>query len=134
MTTRCAIALLLAATFPTLAAADDYVLPKERTTTRHDFGDVAILEEYDGRRAEPRWWIAVTRNGRGVGRLDGASFDELYADPAHDVFVGVSNRGVPDTSLVVFDARGETILHWPHGPKPGAYCAQSVTLVRTWLH
>jgi hypothetical protein len=123
-------AIVLAAN--TTARADSFTFSETPHDARYRFGAVTVLDRYDYRDG-PLYSIEVRRRWRTLGRFEGASFVELYADPAHGYFVGVSNWGIPDTSVIVFDAQGNLVIHWGHSGGWIPYCRESVTVERRWL-
>src|SRR5688500_9115777 len=126
------LALLLSCTLCGAAAADDWIVLRERVATPHRFDDFTVVRHYDGRDGTPEWSLVLERDGREVGRFGNASAEQFHADPEHGFVVGVSNTGLPDTAVIVFDAHGTPIVHWAH-TLGDAYCQMSVTIVRKWV-
>jgi hypothetical protein len=116
----------------TAARADSFSFSREPSDTRYRFGGVTVIDRYEYRKG-PRWKVVVRQRWRTLGVFEGASFVELYADPAHGYFVGVSNWGIPDTSVIVFDSLGNLVIHWGHSGGWIPYCRESVTVERRWL-
>lgn len=53
--------------------------------------------------------------------------------PDCNLFLGISNSGVPRSAAVLFTARGELIRSIEHSLESGLpYCEFSITIVRAW--
>jgi hypothetical protein len=76
----------------------------------------------------------VYTNEELVGRYGGHYFEDIAANESNSVFVGISNRGLPSTAIIVFDAEGRLRAlanHDLHAERFD-YCDRSVTLLREW--
>jgi hypothetical protein len=67
-----------------------------------------------------------------LGHYTGIGFEDLIASPDERIFVGLSNSGLPGTAVVVFDPRGDMLLHADHGTARFDYCDESITIMRVW--
>jgi hypothetical protein len=125
------VALSIALVACATARADSVSFSRKPSETRYRVGAVTVVEHYEYR-GGPRWSVEVRRRWRTLGRFEDTAFGELYADPAHGYFVGVSNLGIPDTSVIVFDAQGNLVMDRGHSGW-AMYCDESVSVLRRWL-
>lgn len=121
---------------PLLAFADSWSFPPELDATEYVFGDTRIVRILDAREdhTHPDFRIDVYRDEELVGRYGGQYFDEIAASADNDVFVGISNRGLPHTAIIIFDADGvlRGLVNHDMRSERFIYCKASVTLVRQW--
>ena len=117
-----------------VARGDSWSFPREITTDEYSYGDVRIIRTRDARSNEqyPEWAIHIYRGSELRALYRGVSFEVLAASDNNRVFVGISNSGLPDTAIIVFDADGNLRLLQRHVPNTFDYCQESITLVREW--
>ncbi len=126
--------ILLLASF--VAVADSWSFQPELKTTEFTFGATRIVRMVDAREDQfyPDFRIDVFTNDELVGRYGGQYFEHIAADERNSVFVGVSNFGIPNTAIIIFDAEGRLRAlanHDLHADRFD-YCGRSVTLAREW--
>ena len=114
---------------PLYAFADSIAF--EPSTTEYTFGEtrvVRVLERADG------WGfrIDIYRESNLLARYPDQYFEVIAASENNEFFVGISNRGLPDTAMIVFNKRGELIRLRTHNGGI-EYCRQSISLVREWF-
>ena len=116
------------------AIADTWKFPKEVTSHEYDFGDVKVVTKRDGTKNQimPVYTVEIYREGNLQALYKGISFDHVAADKQNAVFVGISNRGLPGTAIVIFDGFGNLKLLRNHNKKLFEYCSWSTTIDRTW--
>jgi len=126
--------VVLFAVLDTQLRADTWQFPKELTTDEYAFGDVKIIRSRDARRDDqyPDWAIHIYRAGELRALYRGVSFEVLAASDDNRVFVGISNRGLPDTAIILFDSDGNLRAIRRHTPAKFDYCQESITIVREW--
>ena len=126
-----ALALLLVCSG---AHADSWSFPAKLTTKTFSFGTTRFVLTTDARSNQklPQYSVAIYAADKQIALYPGIAFEALYASPKNDVFLGLSNSGLPGTAVVAFDASGSIRLLATHGIAEFDYCERSVTLVRTW--
>ncbi len=117
---------------PVLADSWRYDATLERKETR--FGDMRIVEIVDARKnpVYPDFSVEFWRGKTLLARYPGMGFDQMLASPDQQLFVGLSNDGIPGTAAAVFGPRGELRLVAMHDVAVFDYCEASVTRVRNW--
>ena len=125
---------LVALTLCTGVRADSWRFPAELTTKTFSFGATKFVLTTDARANQrlPQYSVAVYADDKQLALYPGIAFEALYSSPNNEIFVGLSNTGLPGTAVVVFDASGAIRLLATHGMAEFDYCDRSVTLVRTW--
>lgn len=98
------------------------------------FGETKIVLITDGRadRKSPDFILQVFKNDQLQAQVHNVSFDQVFPSPDGRFFVGLSNRGIPGTAVVVFNDRGAITLLASHGIAEFDYCRKSVTVEREW--
>jgi len=116
------------------AHADSWNYRPVATDRTFNFGATRIVLTTDARKNQkfPDFQIQVLRDEKEQARFSGISFDELYASPDNELFLGLSNSGVPGTAVVLFSSGGRIGLLANHGLAEFDYCRKSVTLERVW--
>lgn len=127
------LSAMLAITSIAIADSWDYKPVKEDVV--YEFGSVRVVLTTDATkdRKWPEFTIRVMRNGTMQAQYRGLAFERLYASPDRSVFVGLSNRGIPGTAIMVFGPSGDLRLLVNHGLAEFEYCSKSVTLARRWF-
>ncbi len=129
-----AIAIVL---FPLISYADSWKFEASVEEQEFVFGSTRVVRVVDARLNQryPDFRVDVYTNGELVGRYGGLYFEHVAASEDNQLFVGVSNRGLPSTAIIVFQASGALRALVNHNTGAGklAYCEQSVTLQRVWF-
>jgi hypothetical protein len=118
------------------ALADSWVYPKEVTRKTYDFGKSRIVLEVDATRnwTYPDHTLFIYLDVELMARYRNVAFEQIHASKDNEYFVGLSNRGIPGTAFVIFDAKGNLIREEKHRFLPTAiYTSRSVTLSRVWF-
>jgi hypothetical protein len=125
----CAAALLA----PAPARADKWILPREVKHTTNTFGDLRLVLTSDSTTNQhyPKNHVTILSGDKVRAENVEASYDKVFADPAHRHFLGIANRGLMKDAWVLFDRDGRIIRRQPHGAAV-KYCRMSVTLIRVW--
>ncbi|MFZ1546855.1 MAG: hypothetical protein WAT12_07105 [Candidatus Nitrotoga sp.] len=118
-----------------LALADSWrydPIVKNRVET---YGETKIVQTTDARKNRQYPDFIVTIYSKGVLRAKyrGVAFQKLFPSPDNTVFVGLSNRGLPGTAVIVFDRDGNLRLDVKHNVAKFDYCEKSITLQRKWF-
>ena len=121
-------------TFSSNVNADTWSFPIEAVETVYEFGETRIVKTVDGRENNefPDFIIDIYKSDKLQAKYRGISFKHIAASKNNDLFVGISNEGIPGTSLVIFDSKGNLRIEAKHFYLPLHYCEQSITLVRKW--
>ncbi|MCX7032636.1 MAG: serine hydrolase [Arenimonas sp.] len=130
----CGVLAGLALCFGGPARADSWRYPAKMESTETRFGDTRIVQIVDARKntAFPDFTVEFWRGKTLLARYPGMGFDQVFASPGHDVFVGLSNDGIPGSAAAVFGPRGDLRLEARHDQASFDYCVASVTRVREW--
>jgi len=114
--------------------ADSWSFPKKLAVDKFIFGDITIIRKSDSRESNqyPEWSIEIREDKKLLGLYKGISFDEIFSIHDAEVFVGVSNSGLPNTALVIFDSKGRIRILRDHNQKLFDYCSWSVIIDRKW--
>lgn len=117
------------------AHADTWSYPPELATRSFEHGDVRVVLTTDARKNQqvPDFLLEIYSHGVRVAQIPGVSFEHLFASSDNYLFIGLSNRGLPGTAAVVFNAQGRLALLANHGLAEFDYCSRSVTLQRVWF-
>jgi len=68
-----------------------------------------------------------------MAQYKNVGFEEVFASPDNEYFLGVSNSGIPGTAFVIFNKKGNLIREEKHGfMAMSIYTEMSITLHRTW--
>lgn len=119
------------------ALADKWSYPAEVAKETFEFGKSKFILEVDGKRDQylPPHTLSIYLNDELVARYRNIGFAKVYASEGNRYFVGLSNRGIPGTAFVIFDAEGNLIREEKHRfLPPGVHTSMSVTLVREWFN
>lgn len=126
--------LLLSLPLGLPALGDSWSFPAELEETEYKFGTTTIVRGVDGRENQtfPTFFVRIVSKGETVALLQDLSFQHIAASRDNELFVAISNAGIPYSALTVFDAQGEIRLRLDHHQGGLKYCSESVTLVRKW--
>jgi hypothetical protein len=126
------LASLLSA--PPFALADSWNFPATRSERTFSFDDTRVVLTTDGTadRKWPDFIFQVFRKDQLQSQVHNVGFDQVFASADRKWFVGLSNRGIPNTAIVVFNDQGAITLLVPHGLAEFDYCEKSVTFERRW--
>lgn len=118
------------------ARADSVHFSREQVNEDISFGDLTITKIYDGRvldhRNLPLWAIEVRDGDQLISRIVATSFQDYAVSPKASVFVGVSNKGYPDTAYFVIDQSGKLLRLQRHLLDMDWYCEFSMSANREW--
>jgi hypothetical protein len=123
------LAILLSIT----AAADSWTWKDNIQTWRftHGFRVDVITDKIS--RDKAKQYMKIVKGSNVVTTLNGVGFQTLAASPKENLFVGLSNGGMPGTAAVVFDAEGRLLLYVTHGTAQFEYCDESIMgVIRVW--
>ena len=126
--------LLLGLAVPNLLG-DSWVFEEGFREESFRCGEIEIVRVVDATEDQswPHFWIEVRGNDGLVGTLDNLSFDDLAMSADCNLFLGLSNSGIPRSAVVLFTAKGELLEVIEHPREMELpYCEVSTTLVRTW--
>ncbi|WP_374581015.1 hypothetical protein [Pseudoduganella sp.] len=117
-----------------MASADSWRYPAERTERVFDFGATRIVLVTDGTkdRKYPDFTMQIFHGQELKAIVPHVSFEHIAGSPDGRLFVGLSNRGLPDSAMMLFDLDGAIRLHAIHDVAAFDYCEKSVTLARVW--
>ena len=122
---------------PLSVIGDTWEYDPERTVTEYEFGDTKISRIVDATENQlyPDFVIDIHTAGQLVGKYQGIHFEHIFAISDNEVFVGISNSGLPGTAIVIFDNRGRLRFVRDHRYDSDlfTYCDQSSTLIREWF-
>jgi hypothetical protein len=93
-----------------------------------------VIVGVDARKSSqsPHFYVRILDRGKLIALYPGVGFDELVVSPDEELFVGLSNTGIPSTAAVVFDREGRLLHSANHDSPHFQYCRYSVTMDRTW--
>ena len=113
---RLAVALALISVFGS-THADSWRWPSEVRREAQKFGSIEVVKTYDGKTkpGEPVWAVEVRKGGLLLAKFGGVTYERLFASPDNKLFVGLSNRGLPGTAVVIFGSNGNLLLEAKHG-------------------
>ena len=114
---------------------DSWTYPSEVRKTGYTFGETKIIKIIDGTRNNqiPDFIIDIYKKDELLARYRGISFQHIAASKDNKTFVGISNDGLPETSLIVFTSEGALTVWANHYQLPLHYCSESITRVRQWF-
>ena len=117
-----------------LAGADSWSYPARRDDRVYSYGDTKIVLTVDGRksRKSPDFILSIYEKGHLQSRLRNIWFEQIFPSPDRSMFVGLSNRGIPGTAVIIFGRQGAIGLLAMHGVAEFDYCEKSVSVVRRW--
>ena len=120
----------------TSAFADSWKYKKELKKDNFTFGDVKIIRVIDTRNNDqyPDWSIEIYNKNELMALYKGVSFSDIVSDDKNNIFVGISNRGMPGTAVIIFDSKGNLRLLRNHKEGLFSYCSWSITRVREWYN
>lgn len=132
--TRALCCLTFLAMLAQSAIADSWKFDPVEKNKVETYGDIKIVQTTDARNDSqyPDFLLSIYFKDELLAKYKGVSFQKLFASPDHSRFVGLSNRGLPGTAVIVFDNKGNLLLEAKHGLAAFDYCDESVTLVRRW--
>ena len=114
--------------------ADSWNYEPVTTDRTFEFGTARVVLTTDARKNQkvPDFQVRVIDRGIEQARFRGVAFDALYASPDNELFLGLSNRGIPGTAVIVFSRSGRIALLANHGIAEFDYCSKTITLERVW--
>ena len=117
------------------ALADSWMFPAERSDKVYEFGRTKVVLTTDARhnQVHPSFTLRIFDDGRLVAEHADVAFQHLAALDRQQLFIGVSNDGLPGTAMLIFDRAGHLLLKLDHAFKRFDYCRQSVTRIREWV-
>ncbi len=120
--------------FVSTGICDSWSFPKKADETVYKYGETKIIKTIDGRNNDqyPDYIIDIYNKDKLVAKYRGISFQHIAASKNNDVFIGISNDGLPGTAFVVFDSKGNLRIEAKHYMFPLQYCDESVTRFRVW--
>jgi len=129
------LVLVLVILVPTLVFSDQWRYPGKLESKEFDFGETKIVRIVDSREDQqyPNFRVDVFTKGELVGRFGGVYFQDIAATKENSVFVGISNIGLPNTAIILFDNRGRIHAIVDHSEK-FEYCTRTSTIVRNWYY
>jgi len=118
-----------------IAAADSWSFDPVKEDRVETFGSSRIVLTTDARKNSmyPDYVLSIYYKDELRAQYRGLAFQQLFASPDNSRFLGLSNRGLPGTAVVLFDKDGNLLLEVKHGLAAFNYCTESVTLVRKWF-
>lgn len=114
---------------------DTWNYPGEVEKTVYNFGETKIVRIVDSTKNTkiPDFIIDIYKKDELVAKYRGVTFEHIAASNDNKTFVGISNDGLPGTSLIVFTSEGTLTVWAKHYQLPFHYCEESVTRVRQWF-
>lgn len=118
-----------------LASADSWQYDAAEENRSETFGDTRIVQTTDARANQqfPEFVLSVYYKDELRAKYRGVGVEKIFPSPDNTRFLGLSNRGLPGTAIVLFDNEGRLLLEVKHGLAAFDYCAESITLVRRWF-
>lgn len=116
-------------------SGDSWAFDKGIRQDEFQCGEIRVVRVVDATEDQqwPRFRIEIYAANGVAGTLEGLSFEDLAMSPDCNLFLGISNVGVPRTAVVLFTARGELIKAIDHPQEMELpYCELSVTIDRVW--
>lgn len=131
------IALMVAAALfccISIAKADSWEYLNEYKEYKYEFGKTIIIKSIDATQNSkyPEFILKIYNNNELLAQYGNIWFSDIFATKQQDLFVGLSNGGIPGTALVIFNSRGDLLLEIKHDYGQFKYCETSSTLVRRW--
>jgi len=126
------IALAVCLAYPWALLADSWTYEDSHHAWRFSRGFRVELITDARRDGSARHYVKIVSGSRVLSILNGVAFETLVASPDEQLYVGLSNYGIPGTAAIVFDRQGRIILYASHATGNFAYCRASVTIERTW--
>jgi hypothetical protein len=115
------------------ASADSWRWKAE--TRRYKFNE-GLSFEYQVRPYDHGYYahidLTIRKRSKVLAHYSNIGIDDLFASPKENLFVVLSNSGLPGTAVAVFDNRGDLLLHVEHAVAVFDYCQESIYVNRTW--
>jgi len=126
--------LLILAAYANLVSADSWRFDPIKKDRVEIFGDSKIVLTTDARNNQkyPDYTLSIYKKDELRAMYRGVAFEDIFPSPDNTRFVGLSNRGLPGTAVIIFDNDGNLLLEVKHGVATFDYCDESITLVRRW--
>lgn len=128
--------LLIVFLFPLSGSADKWSFPAELITKEFVFGEIKIERTIDARsnQTTPIFQVDIYNRGILVGRYGGVYFEDIAASEDNKLFAAISNSGLANTAIILFDEQGRvhTLIDHSSNQHKLDYCERSVTVVRKW--
>lgn len=80
----------------------------------------------------PEFHLKIYEGQKLLAHYPGLAFEHIAESPDGELFVGLSNRGIPGTAAAVFMRDGSLRVLAVHGLAQFDYCRKSATLAREW--
>jgi hypothetical protein len=131
----CCLALALLGLAAPNLSGDSWLFEKGLRQDEFQCDEVRVVRVVDAPENQvwPRFWIEVYEDGALVGTLEGLSFEDLAMSPDCQLFLGISNSGIPRSAVLLFTSGGELIKAIEHPKEMDLpYCEFSVTIARVW--
>jgi hypothetical protein len=128
-------ALITGALLPVVSVADTWRFPAILEETAYDFGQNKVIKIVDARQntSYPDFLVKVVGPaGELLALYRDVSFEAFAVSEDGQVFVGISNRGLPQTAFFALGGKGALLFESKHHLSRLHYCDESVTLVRRW--
>src|SRR3989442_6564906 len=99
------------------AHADSWSYDPKASDREFKFGATRIVVTTDARenRKYPDFVLRIFSDQELRAQYRGIGFEQVFASPDNELFLGLSNRGIPDTAVVLFDKKGNLRLLATHG-------------------
>ncbi len=119
---------------PIITLGDSWFFDGTRSEKEYIFGQTRMLRIIDSTKESqyPDYVIVVFNGNKLVARYPGVSFQNIYASNDNEIFIGLSNSGLPGTAIIIFDKDGKLKLELKHHFGKFRYCQKSVTVFREW--
>jgi hypothetical protein len=123
------------ALLPSVGAADTWQFPAVLEETVYTFGQNKVIKIIDARQntSYPDFFVKVVDPmGDLLALYRDVSFEDFAVSEDGQVFVGISNRGLPQTAFFALGSKGALLFESKHQFSRLHYCDESVTLIRRW--
>jgi hypothetical protein len=126
--------IAFAALFAAMSSAD--TLSERTRIAVFKFADGLRFEFHSdpsGRRRGPYTDVVVKRYGTTIAHYSGLGLEKMYASPHGNLFVALSNSGLPTMAVAVFGEGGHLLLHADHSYAAFPWCERTATRSREWF-
>lgn len=113
---------------------DTWLYENKSTDSVYEYGNTKIVKTLDATKNQksPEFILRIYYRNELSAQYKNVSFENLFASPDNNLFIGLSNGGIPGTAIVVFGKEGELNLEIKHNLGHLVYCEESVTVRRVW--
>ncbi|MEJ2425897.1 MAG: hypothetical protein P8101_15855 [Candidatus Thiodiazotropha sp.] len=107
-----------------IAKADSWEYLNEYKEYKYEFGKTIIIKSIDATQNSkyPDFILKIYNNNELLAQYRNIWFSDIFATKQQDLFVGLSNGGIPGTALVIFNSRGDLLLEIKHDYGQFKYC------------